>query len=163
MRRFYERLLGRLPGYFAKKLSPRVSTNRNLTLIHGDTYFCNFLCARIPGTGSAYLMDWQSPSCDLAAYDLVNLLAAFWSHAQRNESSREIKLLRRYYEGLQSRNVRDFSWDDLLADYRNGLVFWVLMPVQDAGDGAGPGYWIPKMRCLMGAFEDWSCWEIVSL
>jgi hypothetical protein len=58
--------------------------------------------------------------------------------------------------------VRDFSWDDLLADYRDGLVFWMLMPIQDAGDGAEPGYWIPKMQCLVQAFEDWGCRELVS-
>ena len=157
IRRFYALLFDRLPDYFNGTLAPRFSALRNLTLTHGDSYFCNFLCPKIPGSAPAYLMDWQSPSVDLAAYDLVNLLAAFWTRAQRREENRELALLRRYHQGLLSHGVQSFTWEDLLADYRSGLVFWVLMPVQDGGDGSAWTYWWPKMQCLVAAFEDWGC------
>ncbi len=68
-------------------------------------------------------MDWQSPSCDLAAYDLVNLLATFWTRDQRQEENREITLLRRYHQGLQSNGVQNHTWEDLMADYRAALIF----------------------------------------
>jgi hypothetical protein len=102
-------------------------------------------------------MDWQSPSCDLAAYDLVNLLAAYWTRDQRREDNREIKLLRRYHQGLLANGVQNYTWEDLMADYRTALIFWILMPVQDGGDGAEWSYWWPKMQCLVAAFEDWNC------
>ena len=157
IRRFYALLFERLPDYFTETLAPRFSAFRNLTLTHGDSYFCNFLCPKVPGSAPTYLMDWQSPSVDLAAYDLVNLLAAFWTRAQCQEKDRELALLHRYYRGLLSHGVQSFTWDDLLADYRSGLIFWVLMPVQDGGDGSAWTYWWPKMQCLVAAFEDWGC------
>jgi thiamine kinase-like enzyme len=155
IRRLYDRLFKRLPGYFTETLFPRFSALRNLILTHGDSYFCNFLCPKIPGSAPTYLMDWQSPSVDLAAYDLVNLLAAFWTRAQRREKNRELAPLRRYHQALLSHGVQSFTWEDLFADYRSGLVFWVLMPVQDGGDGSAWTYWWPKMQCLVAAFEDW--------
>lgn len=156
---FYERLFKRLPGFFTSVLAPRFQNPHNLTLIHGDTYFCNFLCPVIPGSAPTYLMDWQSPSCDLAAYDLVNLLAAYWTRDQRQEDNREKTLLRRYHQGLRSNGVQNYAWEDLVADYQAALIFWALMPVQDGGDGADWSYWWPKMQCLVAAFEDWNCEE----
>ncbi|HEX9029892.1 MAG TPA: phosphotransferase [Anaerolineales bacterium] len=157
---FYERLFNGLPGFFSSVLEPRFKNPHNLTLTHGDAYFCNFLCPVIPGSAPTYLMDWQSPGCDLAAYDLVNLLAAFWMRDQRRAENREINLLRRYHQGLLSNGVQNYTWEDLAADYRAGLIFWVLMPVQDGGDGADWSYWWPKMQCLVAAFEDWGCEEL---
>ena len=154
---FYERLFKKLPGFFSAVLAPRFSSPRNLTLIHGDTYFCNFLCPVTPGSAPTYLVDWQSPSCDLAAYDLANLLAAYWTRDQRREENRESTLLRRYHNGLLSNGVHNYTWEDLIADYRAALIFWVLVPVQDGGDGSDWSYWWPKMQCLVAAFEDWNC------
>jgi hypothetical protein len=54
-------------------------------------------------------MDWQSPGCELGSYNLVNLLAAFWTREQRQEAGREITLLRRYYNGLLSHGAHGYS------------------------------------------------------
>jgi thiamine kinase-like enzyme len=156
---FYEQLFTYLPQFWEKYLAPRFRAEKHLTLIHGDTYFCNFLCPRIPGAGPTYLLDWQSPSFDICAYDLVNLLAAFWTRAQRQDGNREKHLLRRYHQALQKYGVSDYSWEDLTADYQAGIIFWILMPVQDGYDGASKDYWWPKMRCLLQAFTDWDCAE----
>jgi hypothetical protein len=157
LRDFYEKLFDRLPLFWEKFIAPRFRESKNLTLMHGDAYFCNFLCPRIPGSGPTYLLDWQSPGFDLAGYDLVNMLAAFWTPEQRHEQQREEKLLRLYHKVLQERGVTNFTWDELLTDYRLGLIFWVLMPVQDGFDGSGKAYWWPKMECLVAAFREWEC------
>ncbi|RPJ38104.1 MAG: DUF1679 domain-containing protein [Chloroflexi bacterium] len=154
---FFEQLFSGLPQFWETHLKPRFEVGTHLTLIHGDTYFCNFLCPKDPGASPTYLLDWQSPTFDLCGYDLANLLAAFWTRAQRQDGNREINLLRRYHQGLQEHGVRGSSWDDLAASYRAGLVFWILMPVQDGYDGAGKAYWWPKMQCLLQAFADWDC------
>ena len=44
-----------------------------------------------------------------------------------------------------------------MTDYRTGLIFWLLMPVQDGYGGSGKDYWWPKMQCLVAAFREWSC------
>jgi thiamine kinase-like enzyme len=158
---FYERLFDLLPGYWETILAPRFQSLAKITLIHGDAYFANFLCPKVPGSAPTYLIDWQSPSFDLPGYDLVNLLATFWSRHQRKEEGRELKLLRRYLSSLHEGGLIDFTWDDLVLDYQSGLIFWVLMPVQDGGDGASIDYWWPKMKCLIDAFDDWECTQLL--
>jgi hypothetical protein len=161
LRDLYEHLLARLPHYWEQHLAPRFRELKNLTLIHGDAYFANFLCSQNPSTGATYWIDWQSPTFDIGAYDLVNLCATFWTSEQRHEGQREEKILRQYHTVLQAHAVSNYSWDDLLIDYRQGLIFWLLMPVQDRYGGAIRGYWWPKMQCLVTAFREWHCEDLL--
>ena len=66
-------------------------------------------------------------------------------------------MLERYHATLQAHGVKDFSWEDCLTDYRSGLIYWLLVPVQDRHGGASKAYWWPKMQCLVAAFRDWEC------
>jgi thiamine kinase-like enzyme len=157
----YDDVLGRLERHWARVLEPRFRTRTHLTLVHGDTYFPNFLCPRPGVTAETYLIDWQSPATDLAGYDLANLLATFWTREQRRAAQREQHILAHYHRTLVAHGVHGYSWEDLLADYRAGLIFWLLMPVQDGGDGAPQSYWWPKMQCVLAAFADWGCDELL--
>jgi hypothetical protein len=163
LRRMYEQLLAHLPNYWEHYLEPRFRTKTNLTLIHGDAYFANFLCPRDPATGTTYLLDWQSPVFDLGGYDLANLMATFWTPEQRGEEAREEKILQHYHSVLQGYGVKHYTWEDLVTDYRSGLIFWLLMPVQDRYGGAVKAYWWPKMLCLVGAFRDWYCEDMLGI
>jgi hypothetical protein len=159
----YEQLFAELPSVWERNLEPRFAVRHHLTLIHGDAYFCNFLCPR-PGThGRSYLLDWQSPSFDIGSYDLVNLCATFWTSEQRRQDRREDSILRGYLQTLQARGVSGYGWDDLVTDYQLGLIFWVLMPVQDAADGSDKDYWWPKMQCLTAAFREWRCAALLGI
>lgn len=157
LRLLYEALLARLPAYWEQYLAPRFAPLTHLTVMHGDSYFANFLSPKPGQSGATYLLDWQSPSVGLAGYDLVNLLATFWTPTQRHSENREQALLQRYYDTLCANGVKDYAWEELLMDYRHGLIFWLLMPVQDRYGGAGKDYWCPKMQCLVAAFRDWGC------
>ncbi len=157
LRALYERVLARLPQYWEKYLAPRFRNRQRLTLIHGDSYFVNFLCAKPPASGPTYILDWQSPGFDIGGYDLANLCAPFWTPEQRRENQREVLALRRYHATLQTHGVKDYTWDDLVIDYQIGLIFLLLMPVQDGADGSRKDYWWPKMQCLVAAFQDWRC------
>jgi hypothetical protein len=128
-----------------------------MTLTHGDAYFCNFLCPNEPGAGPTYLLDWQSPEVYLAASDLVNLCATFWTPAQRRQDGREDRLLRRYHDRLVANGVTRYTWHDLRRDYRLAVIDWLLVPLQDRADGSPTDYWWPKMQCLAAAFEDLDC------
>jgi thiamine kinase-like enzyme len=163
VRTFYEQLFDHLETHWQRSLYPRFQAHENLTLIHGDAYFANFLAPKVGATGRTYLLDWQSPSVDLGAYDLVNLVATFWTSKQRNQLDREMSILQRYHHGLLRHGVTNYGWEQLLADYRSGLIFWVLMPVQDGGDGAAKRYWWPKMQCLIAAFDEWECGELLGM
>jgi len=157
LRELYEQVLAHLPRYWERYVEPRFRAQTNLTLVHGDAYFANFLCPREQGTGATYLLDWQSYSFDIGGDDLVNLCATFWTPEQRREGQREERMLRRYYSVLQSCGVHNYAWDDLLTDYKMGLVFWILMPVEDRYGGSSRDYWWPKMQCLVAAFREWGC------
>jgi hypothetical protein len=153
----YRRALDALPAYWETWVRPRFDPSRNVTLTHGDTYFANFLCSSSPGD-DAFLIDWQSAEFDLCGMDLANLLATFWTREQRHDQQRELRALRRYHELL---DVPAFAWEDLLTDYRHGIIYWLLVPLQDAADGSVESYWRPKMRCLIEAFEDHHCAELL--
>ncbi len=163
IRALYERVQTRLPYHWERYLAPRFLQQTHLTLIHGDAYFANFLSPKPAQRGATYLIDWQSPSVGLVGYDLANLIAAFWTPAVRHHEGREQKMLQRYYHTLCHHGVTGYSWDDLLTDYRSGLVYWLLIPVQDRFGGAGKGYWWPKMQCLLAAFEDWDCIQLLDI
>ena len=157
----YTHLFEGLHGHWLRYLKPRFHNQHNLTLLHGDAYFANFLCPKMPGCGLTYLIDWQSPSFDIGAYDLVNLFATFWTSEYRQEYQREKTWLAHYHKALQYYGVNDYTYDDLLLDYRTGLIFWVLMPIQDCSDGAGKAYWWPKTQCLSAAYQEWQCEELL--
>ena len=76
---------------------------------------------------------------------------------QREEGDREAEILHRYFDALVAGGVTDYTWDQLCQDYRAGIIYWVLVPLQDAHDGAAPSYWLPKLECLAQAFDDWNC------
>lgn len=162
VRALYEEVLTRLQGYWQEHLAPRFRGGRHLTLIHGDAYFSNFLCP-IPPATRTYLLDWQSPTFDIGAYDLVNLCATFWTSEQRSENDREVTVLRTYHETLRAQGVTGYAWNELLRDYRWGLIHWLLVPVQDGADGSAPDYWWPKMRCLVSAFREWRCDRVLGM
>ncbi|GCE07036.1 phosphotransferase [Dictyobacter aurantiacus] len=163
VRELYESVLQALPAHWERYLEPRFRAGTQITLVHGDAYFANYLTPKNDASGPTYLLDWQSPSFDLGAYDLANLCAAFWTSEQRQQDQREQRILRRYLAGLHSHGVNHYSWDDLLLDYRHGLVFWLLMPVQDGSDGSQRSYWWPKMQCLVTAFREWDCRELLGI
>jgi len=157
LRVLYESVLARLPDYWRTYMAPRFDPPRQITLIHGDAYFCNFLCPRSPTEGETYLIDWQSYGFEIGTLDLANLCATFWTQEQRRQDNREECILRRYHRQLEAGGVTGYSWEDLLQDYRHALIFWLLVPVQDKASGSSKEYWWPKMQCLVAAYRDWHC------
>ncbi len=161
IRALYEWVMPRLYHHWEHYLAPRFLNRQHLTVVHGDSYFSNFLCPKPGRSGNTYLLDWQSPGVDHAGHDLVNLIAPFWTRTQRQHAGCELQMLQRYYQNLCSYGVTTYALEDLLTDYRSGLIFWLLMPVQDRFGGAGKEYWWPKMQCLVAAFEDWECERVL--
>jgi hypothetical protein len=158
LRRLVERVMAALPDAWERHVAPRMRERRHITLVHGDAYFANFLTPRDPASDApTYLVDWQGPEANLGAQDLVNMIATFWTSAQRHEDGREMHALRRYHETLLAYGVSGYGWEDLLADYRFAILDWLLVPIQDAGDGSRHDYWWPKLHCLAAAYRGLGC------
>lgn len=161
VQQLYEDALARLPILWERYLQPRLRTMRHLTVTHNDTYFANFLCPNDRTQAGTFIIDWQEPAVGRGADDVANLLTTFWTRTQRVEGQREARLLHRYYDGLCAHGVQGYRWEDFMLDYKVGVIEWLFVPVQDRADGAGKDYWWPKMQCLVAAFEDLDCAEVL--
>ena len=157
----YQRALDRLPLLWGRGLGERVTSRRNLTLVHGDCFLSQFLYPR-SGRGPTYLVDWQDTLADLPALDLTHLFATFWTPEQRHEGDRERRLLKQYRDALAAAGGVDYGWELLTWDYRVLLIFMILQPVWDAVNGTSEAYWRPKMHCLTSAYRDWACEELLA-
>jgi thiamine kinase-like enzyme len=150
----YERVLSAFPELWPRYLVNRFEPRRAVTLSHGDCYFIQFLCPRQAGSGATYLIDFDSVSTNLPAYDLVYMFATFWTPEQRREGEQETKLLRRYHAAMTAQGVQGYGWPELMQDYRLCIMYMMFDPIWDQTSGASEAYWLPKLRCLTGAFRD---------
>lgn len=157
VKHLYESELARLLPVWEKYMRDRVVVRSNLTLTHGDAYLANFLSPREGTVGATYMIDWQNPETYRGPTDLVNMCATFWRREDRADGERELNMLRSYHRTLQAYQVNGYAWDDLVRDYRLSILDWLWVPVQDCYDGSGKAYWWPKMECLVAAYEDWQC------
>jgi thiamine kinase-like enzyme len=162
-RELYEKVLSHFGALWDLYLADRFGPMRAVTLSNGDCYFIQFLCPKMLEESSTYLIDFDSVSANLPAYDLVYMFATFWTSDQRKERGREENLLRRYHHALQAHGVSGYSWDALLADYRLCVLYMIFDPVWDQTSGASEAYWLPKLRCLTGAFMDLDCIGLLPL
>ena len=154
LRALYEDALARLPGVWEAGLGARMTTQRGLTLAQGDCYLTQFLIPRPGVRAPTYLIDFQGVGADQPAFDLLHMFVNFWTREQRQANDREMRALRRYHAGLLAGGVRDYSWDDLMAGYRQILTVMLFYAVWDATNGAERSYWLPKMRSLAAAYQD---------
>lgn len=140
-----------MPRLFETRIRPRLDRMRALTMSQGDCYLTQFLVPK-QEEGDPYLVDFQDASVNFPAYDLVYMLATFWTREQR--AQHEERLLRRYLQGLQEREVT-YNWQQLREDYRLCLAYMFFDPVWNATAGSSPEYWWKKISCLAAACEDW--------
>jgi hypothetical protein len=94
-------------------------------------------------------------TANFAAFDLVFLIATFWTRDQRRTHER--RCLQRYHDALLETGAAKYEWNDLIDDFRLMLALIAWDPVFDRTNGSPPTYWRPKMRCLADAYRDWQC------
>jgi aminoglycoside phosphotransferase (APT) family kinase protein len=146
----YERDLARLPDLWTELLESRITARRHLTLAHGDCYLSNWL--QTTDGLDVSLIDFDSVSACPPTFDLVFLMATFWTRAQR--VAHEGDALAAYHSALASTGVA-YSWSDLIADYRTMLLLMRFDVIFDIANGSPATYWRPKLACLTAACDDW--------
>ncbi len=146
-RSIYERSLAKLPGLLAS----RFTTSTTLTLSHGDAHHWNML---LPTAGDeVVIFDWQTWHVDMPTHDLAYLMGVLWysEHRARQESS----LLRHYQQTLSNRGV-DYSWPELVSDYRLSVLRHLFTPVIFSSF-VMPAVWWPQLDRVFNTFDDWNC------
>ncbi|MGH2502221.1 MAG: oxidoreductase family protein, partial [Ktedonobacterales bacterium] len=154
LRAIYEDAFTRMPYAWAADSGARLQERRAVTLSQGDCYLTQFLIPRVGVSALTYLVDFQGVAADCPAFDLTHMFAAMWTRQQRREGGRELRCLRRYHAGLLADGVHDYSWDDLLADYRALLAIMLFYPVWDETNGSPQSYWLPKLHNIVAAYQD---------
>lgn len=152
-REVYERV-------FSSALKPwlRLTDPRALTIIHGDAHTWNFLFPR-SGSGATYLIDWQLWHIDVGARDLAYFMALHWYPSRRREL--EMPLLRRYHEALLAHGIVNYTFDDLLLDYRRCVIRNLTIPIILWKRGQTPEGWWHRLECALSAYKDLDCDELL--
>ena len=112
-------LMRQLVGQYESVLN--ALSQRPVTMIHGDFHLDNLVFSRPGEPPAVTVIDWQSVARGPAVVDLSLFMVGSLSAADRRAS--EFDLLSRYHQLLVEHGVREYSFDDLQADYRLALLW----------------------------------------
>lgn len=149
-----------LETVFSSSLRPwlRLVDQRALTVIHGDAHTWNFLFPR-SGHGPTYLIDWQLWHLDVGPRDLAFMIALHWDRAVRQQL--ELPLLRFYHAELIDAGIRNYSFDDLLLEYRRCVVRNLTFPLILWARGNPREAWRHRLDCALAAYRDLNAEELL--
>ncbi len=159
----------RLHAIFAqhpRQMIERMQNPVGFTVIHGDVNRGNIL-APISGQGKVYIVDRQpfdwSLLVWLAVHDLTYMMVTYWPTESRREL--EMAVLQEYHRQLMLRGVHDYSWEQLLADYRLCVIQGFYVPTEWCGSEKTlhemKWVWWRELRYTMAAFDDWHGEELL--
>jgi thiamine kinase-like enzyme len=131
---------------------------RNITLLHCDTHFWNFLLPK-DQAGDIKLIDWQCYEYGIGAQDLAYMIALHWYPSRRKLY--EAELLKVYHEALIRGGVKDYSLEELQWDYRWAVIGGLSVPVLQQRAKIRADVWWNHLERIMMAFEDLNCMELL--
>ncbi len=128
----------------------RISSEQNITLLHGDAHLYNVFYPRNSDTHDLILYDWETYKRGLGAYDLAYLLI----HGTSKRRELEERLMNFYFDGLKKNGITNYSWGEFEYDFRLSVIACVFCPI----------IWkrIFSMKNAIDAFEDWNCDELLA-
>ena len=139
----------------------RTCVGAGFTLIHGDVNGGNVFVP-VSGDRPLYIVDRQpfdwSLTTWLGVYDLTYAIVHRWEPALRRQWEQPI--LCHYLACLHARGVADYSWEQLLADYRLCAPMSVYVAVEWCRGGLNEEtrpFWLPMLQKTMVAFDDLGC------
>lgn len=136
----------------------RLLDQHALTVTHGDAHTWNFLFPR-SGQGGTYIIDWQLWHLDLGARDLAFMIALHWDRNARRQL--ELSLLQRYHEELIAAGISNYSFAELLLDYRRCAVRNLTFPILFWSRGLPRETWRNRLDCALAAYRDLECVELL--
>ena len=147
------------------RMVERARNPAGFTVVHGDANPGNIL-APIQGEAQIYLVDRQpfdwSLTVWLGASDLTYMMVTYWETEVRR--ALEMDVLREYHEELGRRGVSDYTWDELLADYRLCVAQAIYVPTEwcstEQGRREMKWVWWRELQRAMAAFDDWRCYQL---
>lgn len=141
------------------KIWRRLTSATGLTVTHGDAHWWNLLYPRDTDKQRVRLFDWQLWHVDVGARDLAFMIA-LGGYSERR-GSMEQNLMRRYYESLIERGVRNYTWDECWNDYRWAALRNLNVPVVQWSQGRSAKLWWGNLERAMLAYEELGCSELL--
>ncbi len=139
----------------------RIRDPNGFTLIHGDAGHNNILIPRHDDR-PLYLIDRQpfawSLTTWLGVYDLIYALVLDWPTDRRRQC--EIPILAHYHTHLIENGVRDYSWAQLLDDYRLCAPMSVYIATEYCRGGVNERWvhvWLLMLQRALTACDDLAC------
>ena len=139
----------------------RAQRGQGFTLVHADVNPGNLLVP-IDGDRPIFIVDRQpfdwSLTSWLGAYDISYAIVHWWEPEARREFERP--MLHRYHERLVDHGVSDYSFDELLSDYRLCAAMSVYVATEWCKDGANEDMvdlWRSLLHRTMTAVDDLEC------
>jgi Ecdysteroid kinase-like family len=153
-RELYARLLDAAP-----RLRQRYLSHRNVTIVHGDAHFWNFLLRRDDQGDDTRFFDWDGWRIDVGSSDLAYMMAMHWYPDRRQ--SYERLLLDRYHGALLAHGVKGYERRALADDYRLSVLLRVMTPVWQWAVGIPPLIWWNNLERIFLAVDDLGCRELL--
>ena len=144
----------------APRLLTRISTHRNLTIVHGDAHTWNCFMPRDAGSDDVRLFDWDSWRLSAGSSDLAYMMAVHWYPDLRRE--RERLLLDHYHAVLVAHGVGGYDRRALEADYRLSVLWQITTPVWQAAYEIPPVIWWNNLGRSLLAVDDLGCRELLT-
>lgn len=144
------------------KMIERTAVADGFTLVHGDPNPGNIL-APLDGDTPIYLIDRQPFDWSLTTWlgvgDLSYAMVHWWDTDVRREL--ESPILQRYHKRLLASGVKDYSWEQLMRDYRLSIVNSVYVATEwcrNDDDCLNMKWaWFPMLQRAMTTFFDHHC------
>lgn len=134
-----------------------------ITLNHGDCRLGNLFFRNQNGASEVVRIDWQRTSSSRGATDLAYFIVFSFPVDQRR--SIEDSLLRLYLRVLTENGVHDYSYDQLIEDYRRGLFRFLFIAVIALGnvdfDNEGGRAIVDAALPRLTALIDWDCGALI--
>ncbi|WNJ96295.1 DUF1679 domain-containing protein [Vibrio ruber] len=155
----FKRLFERLPERLQQRLfSEQHGNHHHLTLIHSDPHPGNFLLHQ--ETASLKLIDWQDWKISFSAHDLVHLVIS--SIDISKYVFHDIDLLNIYMNALSQHIKHHFSFEQLLYDYRLGILRSLCVPIRHWKINLPAHLWMPQLTHSLAACDRLNCWELLA-
>ena len=155
---------GVLPKLYAQHPHAIIQRTRNLkgfTLIHGDAGCKNVLVPR-HGDRPIYIIDRQpfrwALTTWLGVYDIAYAMVLDWDIETRRQF--EDLILKRYHEHLIKNGVLDYSWEQLVNDYRLCVPMCVYVATEYFRGGGNEQWihvWLQMLQRALTACDDLNC------
>lgn len=132
----------------------RYLTDQNLTLIHRDCHHWNFMYPK-DNSEKIYLIDWDTYRIDIPTNDLAYYIAVHSNPEQRKIY--EMKLLELYHSIIVKNGITDYSFNELLNDYKLSVISMTYLSAVKEKLGLPPSVWKVQFENIINAIEDLDC------